>query len=69
MLEKPRHVKLIKILRYDVFSTLFNTYVYRRVSSSEVDIIISKEEEIFGPQILMMVTTVYFYLKVWLFGG
>ena len=49
---------------------LFNTYVYRRVSFSEVDIIISKEEEIFGPQVLMMVTTIYFfYLKVWLFGG
>jgi hypothetical protein len=30
------------------------------VSFSEVDIIISNEEEIFGPKILMMVTTIYF---------
>ena len=35
------------------FKTLFNTYVYRRVSFSAVEIIISKEEEIFGPEILM----------------
>ena len=53
-----------------IFSTLFNTYVYRRVSFSAVDIIISKKEEILGPQFLMMVTTIsFFYLKVWLFGG
>ena len=38
------------------FSTLFNTYVYRRVSFSAVVIIISKEEKIFGPKMLMMKT-------------
>ena len=70
MLEKPRRVTLIKILRYNFFSALFNTYVCRRVFFSAVDIIISKEEEIFGPKILMMVTTIlFFYLKVLLFGG
>jgi len=44
------------------FSTLFNTYVYRRVSFTAVDIIISKEEEIFGPKILMMETTISFFV-------
>jgi hypothetical protein len=40
------------------------------VSFSEVDIIISKEEEIVGPKILMMVPTRDFFdLRVWLFGG
>ena len=38
-------------------STLFNTYVYCHVSISAVDIIISKEEDIFGPQILLMEMT------------
>jgi hypothetical protein len=33
------------------------------VSFSEEDLIISKEEEIFGPKILMMVTTIYFFLS------
>ena len=50
------------------FSTLFNTYFYRRVSFSAVDINISKEEEIFGPKIMMMVTTISFLsegLAVW----
>ena len=42
------------------FSTLFNKYVYRRVSISVVDIFISKEEEIFGPKILMMETIIPF---------
>ena len=32
------------------FSTLFNTFVYCRVSFTAVDLIISKEEEIFGPK-------------------
>ena len=49
-----------------IFSTLFNTYVYRRVSFSAVDIIISKEEEIFGPTILMMVRQYLFF--IWRFG-
>ena len=44
------------------FSTRFNTYVYRRVSFTAVDIIISKEEEIFGPKILMMETTISFFV-------
>ena len=49
-----------------IFSTVFNTYVYRRVSFSAVDIIISKEEAIFGPKILMMEMTISFF--VWRFG-
>ena len=47
--------------------TFFNL-VYRRVSFSAVDIIISKEEEIFSPKIWMMETTIYFLsegLTVW----
>ena len=56
MLEKPRHVTLIKILRYNFFQLCLTPT--------------SKEEEIFGPKILMMVTIIsFFYLKVWLFGG
>ena len=50
------------------FSTVFHTYVYRRVSFSAVDIIISKEEEKFGTKILMMKTTISFLsegLAVW----
>jgi hypothetical protein len=40
------------------------------VSFNAVDIIISKDEEIFGPKILMMETTIFFFcLAVWLFGG
>ena len=42
------------------FSTLLKTYVYRRVSFTAVDIIISKEEKVFGPKILMMETTISF---------
>ena len=38
------------------------SYVYRRVSFSAVDIIISKEEEIFGQKILMMETTISFFV-------
>ena len=42
-------------------------YVYRRVAFSAVDIIIPKEEEIFGPKIVMTKTIIYFFkLKVWL---
>ena len=59
MLKKPWHVSVIKILR-SFFSTLFITYVYHRVSFSVVDIIISKDEEIFGLKILMTETTFYF---------
>ena len=58
----------IKILRYIFFSTLYNTYGYCHVSFSTVDIIISKEEKIFGPKILMMVTKIFFLsegLAVW----
>ena len=44
------------------FSTRFNTYVYRRVSFRAVDIIISKEEEIFSPKTLMMETTISFFV-------
>ena len=44
------------------FPTLFNRYVYRHVSFTAVDIIISKEEEIFGPKILMMETTISFFV-------
>ena len=44
------------------FKTVFNTYVYRRVSFSTVDIIISQEEEIFGPKILITKTTIYFFV-------
>ena len=50
------------------FSTLFNTYVYRRVSFTAVVIIISQEQEIFGSKILMMETTISFLsecLAVW----
>ena len=43
-------------------STVFNTYAYRRVSFSAIDIIISKEEEIFGPKILMMETTISIFV-------
>ena len=43
------------------FSTLFKTFVYRRVSFSAVEIILSKEQEIFGPKILMMETTISIY--------
>ena len=67
MLKKPSHASLIKILREKI-STLFKTYVYRHVSFSGVDIIISKEEEIFGPKILMMETTISFLsegLAIW----
>ena len=49
-----------------IFSTLFNTYVYRRVSFSAVAIIISKQQEIFGQKILMMETTISIF--VWKFG-
>ena len=64
MLKKPRHVSLIKILRTIFFFLYwFNTYVYRRVSFSAVEIIISKEEEIFSPKILMMETTISFFLS------
>ena len=45
------------------FSTLFNTYVYRRVSFSAVDIIISKQDEIFGPNIFMMETTISIFIE------
>jgi hypothetical protein len=38
----------------------FHPYVYRRVSLSAVDIILSKEEYIFGPKILTMETTISF---------
>ena len=51
-----------------IFSTLFNTYVYRRVSFRAVDIIISKQEEICGPKILTMETTIFIFvwsLAVW----
>ena len=47
---------------------MFNTYVYCCVSFSAVDIIISKEEEIFGPKILMMLMNISFLvegLAVW----
>ena len=47
-------------------STLLKIYVYIRVSFSAVDIVISKEEEIFDPKILMMETTIYFL--GWWFG-
>ena len=47
-------------------SRFSDTYVYRRVSFSAVDIIISKEEKIFSPKILMMETTISFF--VWRFG-
>ena len=62
MLKRPRQVTLIKILRFN-FLTLFTTYVYRCESFSVVDIIIEKEEEIFGQKILMMVTTISFLVK------
>ena len=45
------------------FSNRFNTYVYCHVSFSAVDIIISKEEEIFSPKILMMETTISFFVR------
>ena len=60
MLKKPRHDFEIKF-----FSTRFNTYVYCRVSFRAVDIIISKDEEIFGPKILMMETTIFFLSDAW----
>ena len=42
-------------------STLNNTYVYRRVSFSAVDIFISKEDDICGQNFLFMVTTISFF--------
>ena len=51
LLEKPRHVTLITILRYNPFFTLLNTYVYLQMW-----------EELFTLKILMMVTTICLFL-------
>ena len=48
------------------WDTIFFNCVYLRVSFSVGDIIISKEEEMFGPKILMMETTIFFF--VWRVG-
>ena len=53
-----------------LFSTLFNTYVYRRVSFTAVDIIISKEEKnIQSKNFDDGNDNIFFCLKVWHFGG
>ena len=66
--EKPRYF-LHQDFDIQYFSTPFYTFVYCLVSYSAIDIIISKEEEIFGPRILMMETTIFFVvsegLAVW----
>ena len=61
LLEKPRHVTLIKIFEIRLFSALLKTYVYLRVSFSSVDIIVLKEEELFNQKILKIGTKINFF--------
>ena len=64
MLQKPRHVNVIKI-EMQFLSNLLNTYVYLHVSFNAVDIIMSLEEEIFGHKSWWRKQ---YFLFVWMFG-